>query len=93
MGSDRQDAERIFPRTTNEIDDFAFRHGLRGARLDRIANGVKGTSVETLVKICEAADINPTYLLFGKGRPRLSEGSGPLTSMRRAMSNKGDSAE
>ena len=55
-----------------DLDNFAYEHDLKGVRLDRIAKARKGTSVETLVKICEAADINPTYLLFGKGLKRLS---------------------
>lgn len=55
-----------------QIPGFAHEHKLTGARLDFVADGKKGISAETIVKLCKAADINPTYLLFGRGLKRLS---------------------
>lgn len=55
------------------IDAFALGLGLEGVRLDRIAKGRKGTSVETMVAICEKLDLSASWLLFGKGPRRLSD--------------------
>ncbi len=63
----------FIPATAKDRERWAGDHGLGGIQLSRIANGRKGTSVENLMKLCKAADINPTYLLFGKGCRHLSD--------------------
>lgn len=60
----------------DQVEKFAFDHGLRGVRLDRIMKGRKGTSVESLAKICQEADISPTWLIFGIGKRELSSQPG-----------------
>ncbi len=57
----------LLPKTTKEITELAYRHGLAGVRLDRVAQGKKGVDVPTLIRICEELGYSPTYLLLGKG--------------------------
>lgn len=61
----------VLPAT--RVDIFALQHGLGGVRLDRIANGRKGVSVETLVTICDRLDLSPNWLLMGVGPLHLSQ--------------------
>ena len=63
----------LLPKTTKEINDLAYRHGLAGIRLDRVAQGKKGVDVPTLIRICDELGYSPTYLLFGKGPVTIRE--------------------
>src|SRR6185436_19941381 len=58
---------------THKVSEFEHQRGLVGFRLDRVVQGKKGVNIDTLVRICNTLDLSPTWLLFGKGRPLLSD--------------------
>jgi hypothetical protein len=62
------------------IAEFEIKNDLKGFRIDRVVQGKKGVDVRTLLRICTALDLSPTWLMFGKGRKSLSELRFPLVA-------------
>ncbi len=58
--------------TVKNFEKFLAAHDLMGLKWRPIADGRQGMSVESLFNFCKAFDISPTWLLFGKGRMKLS---------------------
>jgi transcriptional regulator with XRE-family HTH domain len=47
-------------------ETFSERIGISAGFLNEIECGVKGTSLETVERICEFSDVSADYLIFGK---------------------------
>jgi len=48
------------------VDEFLRVHKLQGLKWRIIEDGRQGISVESLIKICNATNVAPTWLLFGR---------------------------
>jgi len=55
------------------IEKLLAANDLLGLKWRAIAAGRQGMSVESLFNFCKAFDTSPTWLLFGKGRRKLSD--------------------
>ena len=52
-------------RGDQSVDEFLRVHKLQGLKWRIIEDGRQGISVESLIKICNALNVAPTWLLFG----------------------------
>jgi hypothetical protein len=69
----RQIGERFrLIRGEEKVKEFLEKHNLEGIHWTAIEQGRAGTSVESIVKICWAKDVSPSWLLFGDGHQNLS---------------------
>jgi len=48
------------------VDEFSEKIDISAGFLNEVECGAKGTSLETILKICETTGVSADYLLFGK---------------------------
>jgi len=64
------------------VQDIAHEYGLHTFRLDLVLLGRKGLTVENLIRTCNAFNLSPNWVLFGKGRPELIRKPGSLENKK-----------